>query len=192
MKKNDELYTPPILVEPIITYLKKYILEKGYSYTNPIYVWCPFDMPNSEFVLMLQTLPEVRVVYSHIILGQDFFEYQPAHWDIAISNPPFSLKKKVFQRLFDLKKPFAMIMNIMALNYQEIGTMFVSNPVQLLIPDKKVSFDGNTSSFCSGYVCKDFLPKDLIFYHLEHNNSGENFVKSRMTLEAMNNATDDE
>lgn len=168
--KNDELYTPKILVDIIIPYIPK---DKV--------IWCPFDTDSSEFVLSLKE-NNFKVEYSHIINGKDFFKYEPNKWDIAVSNPPFSIKKEVFERLFSLKKPFAMIMNIMAINYQEIGNLFYENPIQMLIPDKKVSFDGNTSSFCSGYVCKDLLPKDLIFCHMENNNTGKFFEKSRMHL----------
>lgn len=69
-------------------------------------------------------------------------------------------------------------MNMMAINYQEIGTLFysVGSKIQFIIPDKKVSFDGHTSSFCSGYVCYDFIEKTE-FIHLENNNTGENFRK---------------
>lgn len=169
-KIKDELYTPKKLVDIILPYLNKDKI-----------IWCPFDTDSSEFVLSLKE-NNFKVEYSHIINGKDFFKYEPDKWDIAVSNPPFSVKKEVFERLFSLKKPFAMIMNIMAINYQEIGNLFYNNPIQLLIPDKKVSFDGNQSSFCSGYVCKDLLPKDLIFCHLKDNNTGKNFVKSRMHL----------
>lgn len=168
--KNDELYTPKKLVDIIIPYIPK---DKV--------IWCPFDTESSEYVFALKELG-VNVEYSHISLGQDFFKYEPKKWDIAISNPPFSLKKKVFERLFILQKPFAMLMNIMAINYQEIGNLFYENPIQMLIPDKKVSFDGNTSSFCSGYICKDFLPRDLIFCHMNDNNTGKFFEKSRMKV----------
>ena len=62
----------------------------------------------------------------------------------------------------------------------EIGNYLQITPVQMLIPDKRVSFDGNPSSFCSGYVCKGFLERDLEFCHLSHCNSGKDFVPSRM------------
>ena len=46
--------------------------------------------------------------------------------------------------------------------------------------DKKVSFDGNTASFNNSYFCYKMLPRDLMFAHLEHNNSGNNFTPSKM------------
>lgn len=40
--EKDEYYTPPILVKPIIQYLKP----------NSV-IWCPFDTKDSEFVIEL-------------------------------------------------------------------------------------------------------------------------------------------
>ncbi len=170
--KNDERYTPPILVKPILDYIKP----------NST-IWCPFDTKNSEFVILLREAGH-KVIYSHIDLGQDFFKYEPSeHYDYIISNPPFSKKLQVLDRLYKLGKPFAMLMNIECLNYQVIGEFFLTKPLQLLIVDKKVSFDGNTASFNTSYFCFDMLPKDLIFYHLDNNNTGVNFIGSKMMLQ---------
>ena len=51
---KDEYYTPQILVEPILKFIKP----------NST-VWCPFDNELSEFVLMLKEAGH-KVIYSHI------------------------------------------------------------------------------------------------------------------------------
>lgn len=76
-----------------------------------------------------------------------------------------------------------MLMNLECLNYQVVGEFFLSHPLQLLIVDKKVSFDGKTSSFNTSFFCNDFLPQQLLFHHLEHNNTGGKFVGSRMIVD---------
>ena len=173
--EKDEYYTPKILVEPILKYLKP----------NST-IWCPFDTKESEFVIALKEQGH-RVIYSHIWLGQDFFEYEPdENYDYIISNPPFTRKLEVFERLYQIDKPFAMIMGLPILNYQEVGNFFLDKDLQLLIVDKKVSFDGNTASFNNSYFCYKILPKDLMFTHLKNNNSGKNYVASKMK-EASNN-----
>lgn len=167
--EKDEYYTPKILVEPILKYLKP----------NST-IWCPFDTKESEFVIALQGKGH-RVIYSHIWLGQDFFEYEPKEeYDYIISNPPFTRKLEVFKRLYELGKPFAMVMGLPILNYQEVGNFFLDKDLQLLIVDKKVSFDGNTASFNNSYFCYKVLPKDLMFTHLENNNSRSNYIASKM------------
>ena len=168
-KEQDEYYTPPILVKPILRFIEP----------NST-IWCPFDTYKSEFVLQLEAAGH-NVIYSHIWYGKDFFTYEPDEpYDYIISNPPFSRKLEVFDRLYKLGKPFAMVCPLTMLNYQEVGEFFLDKELQLLIVDKKVSFNGNTASFNNSYLCYKMLPKDLMFTHLEHNNSGKNFTPSRM------------
>jgi hypothetical protein len=166
--EKDEYYTPAILVKPIIKYVKKGSV-----------VWCPFDTEKSEFVIQLKNAG-YEVIYSHIWNGQNFFEYEPEKYDCIISNPPFTKKLEVLNRLYKLNKPFAMVLGLPILNYQEIGEFFLDKDLQLLIVDKKVSFDGKTASFNNSYFCHDFLPRDIIFEHLENNNSKKYFIGSNM------------
>lgn len=171
---RDEYYTPRILVEPIVEFI-----PKGST------IWCPFDTEKSEFVLVLKE-HGFKVIHSHIWENKDFLTYEPEeHYDYIISNPPFSIKLKVFQRLLELDKPFAILMNAMAEQYQSVGNFFYEMSkqgkyIQKLNPDKKVSFDGNIPSFNTAYFCLGILPRDYMVCHLEHNNSGKHFVPSRM------------
>lgn len=165
---KDEYYTPRILVDAIIPYIPK----------NKI-IWCPFDTEDSEFVIALKENGN-DVIYSHIWLGQDFFNYEPEYYDMIISNPPFTKKLKVLERLYKLNKPFAMVLGLPILNYQEIGNFFIDKDLQLLIVNKKISFDGNTASFNNSFFCNRILPKDLIFTNIKHNNSKKNYTPSKM------------
>lgn len=167
--KNDELYTPEILVRPILKYLKPKSV-----------IWCPFDTKYSEFVIILKEEGH-KVIYSHSWYGKDFFNYKPSEpYDYILSNPPFSKKKEVLDKLYKIGKPFGMILGLPILNYQEIGKFFIDKHLQLLIFDKKVSFNGNTSSFSNAYFCFNILPESLIFEHLENNNTGKYFKPSTM------------
>ena len=174
---QDNYPTPSILVNMLIPYLEKwerdFIEQNGY---RPL-IWLPFDTEDSQYYKILKE--RFQVVRSHLNDGKDFFEYQPAQFDLIVSNPPFSLKLDIMERIiFDLKKPFVLLMNMMAINYSCIGNLFqfVNPKIQFIIPDKKVSFDGNTSSFCSGYVCYDFI-EHTECVHLPHNNTKNNFSK---------------
>ena len=160
---RDEFYTPACLVEPIIPYLK-----------HGSTIWCPFDTDTSEFVLVLK---DRGFKVSHLWEGKDFFTYTPDSFDYIVSNPPFTKKLEVLTRLYQLNKPFAIILGLPILNYQEVGEFFLDKPLQLLIVDKKVSYDGNTSSFNTSYFCNGILPNDIICTHLEHNNTGKNLCQ---------------
>ncbi len=177
-KAQDEYFTPKLLVDMFVPYLiaweTMFIEKEG---RKPV-IWLPFDTEESRYYTVLKE-HDFNIVRSHLNDDKDFFNYQPDNFDIIVSNPPFSVKLDVFKRIiFDLKKPFVLLMNMMAINYQEIGNLFqfVNPKIQFIIPDKKVSFDGNTSSFCSGYVCYDFIDHTE-FVHLPHNNTKNNFSK---------------
>ena len=96
---NDECYTPFAAVEPILRYIPKDAV-----------VWCPFDKTSSEFVKQISKTH--KVIFSHIDNGQDFYTYEPIeHWDCIVSNPPFTNKRKIFERALGLNKPFALMMS---------------------------------------------------------------------------------
>lgn len=169
-KEQDEYYTPKILVEAILPYI-----PEGKT------VWCPFDTEDSEFVHCLKE--RNKVIHTHIWDGYDFFKYEPENYDVIVSNPPFSKKMEVFERLYKLDKPFAMVLPLTILNYTTVGSFFLDKDVQMLIVNKKVSFNGGTSSFNTSYYCHKLLPKDLMFVDIAHNNAGKKFVPSRMYKE---------
>lgn len=168
---KDEYYTPRILAETIVEFVPK---DKV--------VWCPFDTDNSEIVVALRNNGN-EVIATHIVDGYDFFEYEPEEYDYIVSNPPFTKKLEVLKRLYDIDKPFAMILGLPILNYHEIGDFFLDNPLQLLIVNKKISFDGNTSSFNNSWFCHKMLPKDLMFVNVEHTNARKNYEPSTMEID---------
>jgi hypothetical protein len=105
----------------------------------------------------------------------DFFENNLG--EIIISNPPFSIKKQVFQRLKKLDKPFIIICPSSTINTQYMRELFSDseNPIQIIIPRKRIHFiklvDGkipeNYKSVCNFdcfYFCyKMDLPRDIIW-----------------------------
>lgn len=161
--KNDENNTLAYAVKPIIKYIPK-------NYV----VWCPFDDENSEFVKQIKDNGN-KVIYSHIKFGQDFYEYEPnKKWDCIISNPPFTNKRKIFERCLDFNKPFALIMSNTWLNDSAPVKIFLerNKQMQLLMFDKRMKFRNinneilNKITFSSSYFCYNFLPKDLIQEYL--------------------------
>jgi hypothetical protein len=157
--KNDECYTPAYGVTPIIKYIP-----------SNAKVWCPFDRENSEFVKQISQ--SHSVVRSHIDDGQDFFEYEPFHWDVIVSNPPFTNKRRFFERALSFNKPFALIMANTWLNDAAPKQLFKDKDLQLLMFDKRMEFvqPNSTASgkitFSSSYYCWNFLPKQIIMESL--------------------------
>jgi hypothetical protein len=149
--KNDECYTPRYGVLPILKYIPKDAI-----------VWCPFDTEESEFV---KNIP--NCIYSHIDTGQDFYDYEPVEWDIMISNPPFTNKRKIFERALSFKKPFALLMTNTWLNDSAPKQLFKDRNLQLLMFDKRIEYSGMKKiTFSSSYYCWDFLPQQIIMEYI--------------------------
>ena len=160
-KESDEYYTPKEAVIPIIKYLKREMV-----------VWCPFDTEDSEYVKCIQANGN-RVIFSHIDNGENFFSFEPKEkYDVIISNPPFSLKDDILKRLNELNKPFAILLPLPTLQGQK-RFEYLKN-CEVLIFDKRINFYNDKEhkimvkgvAFASIYICKNFLPKKLIFEKL--------------------------
>jgi len=160
---GDEVYTPFYAVDPLLEFIPK---DKK--------IWCPFDESWSAFY---QTFAEkgYQVTKSAINDGQDFFEYLPPDgFDIIISNPPFSKKDKVLERLYALEKPFAMLLPVSTIQARGRFRLFRKG-LELLIFDGRVDYHTRQNfteftkgvHFGSAYFCRNFLPEKLVFRKLQ-------------------------
>ena len=164
-KASDEVFTPAYAVKAIIPHIPPH-------YTR---IWCPFDAEDSEYVTILRKAG-YEVIASHIDDGKNFFYYQPDEddYDCIISNPPFSIKDDIIKRLWELDKPYAILLPIPSLQGQK---RFPSmKDCQAVIFDKRVNYFTNKQtkeiqkgvSFGSFYLCRHFLEDgDLRFCELE-------------------------
>ena len=86
---------------------------------------------------------------------------------MIVSNPPFTNKRKIFERALSFNKPFALLMSNTWLNDSAPKQLFKDKQLQLLMFDKRIKFSNNgivnnKITFRSSYYCYNFLPKDLI------------------------------
>ena len=158
-QKNDEYYTPPYAVYPIMERLRARAA-----------VWCPFDTKESAFVRVLSE-NGFRVLYGHIRTGQDFFHEEVPECDYIVSNPPYSLKGKVLKRLYEIGKPFAMLVNFQGIfDSRERFRMFRENRVEIsprvyyMTGDRKLPM---RAPFQSGYLCSGICERQLEFAYLD-------------------------
>jgi len=158
--KSDEWFTPSCAVYPILKYIKS-----GST------VWCPFDTDDSNFVKVLKS-KGFNVINTHIINDdEDFFGLNFPTCDYIISNPPYSLRNEVLDRLFKIGKPFAILMNTNGLFDSRIRwDLFKNNNFSLIYLKGRTSFmqeygvEQKTSPpFQSAYICSGLSDKQILF-----------------------------
>ena len=92
--------------------------------------------------------------------------------DCIISNPPFTNKRKIFERALSFNKPFALIMSNTWLNDSAPKQIFKDKDLQLLMFEQRMKFKNNGEivnkiTFSSSYYCYNFLPKQIIMESFE-------------------------
>jgi hypothetical protein len=162
--QNDEFYTPSYAIEPLF----KYIKPKST-------IWCPFDTDQSLFVRLLKN-QGYTVINTHLVNGGNFFDIAPPECDYIISNPPYSLKYEVFAKLFEIGKPFAMLVGVVGLfESQKRFNLFKDNDFEIMYFNKRISYfksyDEQKASlnppFSSVYIAKGLFPKQINFETIE-------------------------
>ncbi len=170
---NDEFYTPPYAIYPILKYIKP----------NSS-IWCPFDSEQSFFVKIFRRKGH-KVCYSHISNGEDFFLMNVPECDYIISNPPYSLKTEVFKRLFQIGKPFAMLVGVVGIfESKKRFDLFRSNKFEVMYFDKRICYmqdykekrESLNPPFSSVYICSNMLHEQIVFEELNKENQLNLFV----------------
>lgn len=116
------------------------------------------------------------VIATHIVKDQDFFTIEPPKCDYIISNPPYSLKSEVFNRLFQLGTPFAMLVGVVGLfESQKRFEMFRDHDFEIMYLNRRVAYFKSYAEqkpslnppFSSVYVCHGILPKQIVFEEIK-------------------------
>ena len=116
------------------------------------------------------------VIATHIANDQDFFTIEPPKCDYIISNPPYSLKSEVLDRLFQLGVPFAMLVGVVGLfESQKRFEMFRDHDFEIMCLNRRVAYFKSYAEqkpslnppFSSVYVCKGMLPKQIVFEEIK-------------------------
>ena len=111
--------------------------------------------------------------YNHVIHNdEDFFEnYNKYEYDIIISNPPYTIKKRIFTKLYEINKPFIMIVPISTITKLFIKDIFKNDVerLQMIIPNRRMQFEKNGNQlkrcyFDCVFLCFNLsLKKDIIY-----------------------------
>lgn len=165
---NDECYTTRCESDKICSFLYEHNVI-----TDKTIVWLPFDNELSNIYKSVKQYTS-KIIISNLEMGLDFYNYEPEHYDMIITNPPFSGRTDLMNRLLSLYKPFVLLQATQFFNNQYAVNLLCdfSNDFQFVLPRGRMSFlryDQQTdritnslgsASFYSFWLCFNMnLPK---------------------------------
>ena len=153
--KFDDIYTPDYAIIPLLKYIPKGIT-----------VWECTDYGASEITRLLKE-HGCKVISTD--KKENFFEYEPKeHFDMIITNPPYSLKDDFLKKCYEWNKPFCLLLPITALEGKNRGSMFRKNGIEIMVLDGRIEYlnDKRNNWFNTSWFCWKVLPKQLIFEKL--------------------------
>lgn len=158
-EKNDELYTPEYAIKPLLKYLPKNVV---------IWECTDFGSSNITKVLRNNGFKVVNTSKTEIDFLQDNIDF---HFDMIITNPPYSLKDEFIRKCYEYNKPFCLLLPLTSLEGIERGKMYRENGIELLVFDRRCNFIYDNAKkgnwFNTSWFCWNVLPKQLIFEELE-------------------------
>ena len=156
-EQGDEYYTPEYIVEILLPFIK----QKGFKT-----IWCPCDKEWSEYVKVFQR-EGFNVIYTHIDNGQDFLEFEPTEqYDAIITNPPFSIKNKIFERCIELDKPFCLLMSATSIQSASfVKVISEAKDFNIMMFDKRISYSGDRPPFPSWYYSSGLFEKTEFYIY---------------------------
>ena len=155
---SDEYYTPEQTWENVLPYLPN----------EPIVVCEPFFGQGHTYNFLQKQ--------GYFVLGEKDLEFfsddattMLENCDCVITNPPFSIKYDVINRLVELDVPFMMVYPmgcINTVNFRKAFNNDTSN-VSMIVPQGRIKFLKNgelvNMNFDSVYLCYKMLPEKLVF-----------------------------
>jgi hypothetical protein len=109
-------------------------------------ILCPFDSENSLFVKTLEAM-EHTVIYGI----DDFIEGQFRLCDYIITNPPFSIKDKVIQKVYEYGLKSVLVMPLDALGGVKRHSMYKEYGYpSVYIPSRRISYIGAEENVIKG------------------------------------------
>jgi len=157
--KLDDYNTPFYVWEMLLDYLN---LDKNTKIYEPFY-------SNGVSKNYLAKLGYNNVIHENM----NFFDNYDKHdYEIIISNPPYSIKKNILQTLYNIDKPFVLIVPTAIISKLYMKTIFGKDidKLQFIIPNRRIQFerlDGynqKRTAFDTIFLCyKMNLQRDIVY-----------------------------
>lgn len=155
--KKDPCQTPGYALDPLLPYLPAFCS-----------IWEP-AAGEGNIVTILKRRGHY-VIAGDVLLGHDYFSYEPAGYSVQVTNPPYSLKYKWIKRACELGSPFALLMPSDAIFAKQLQNLYRQYEIGMLIPPDRIDYkmpnlgwQGEAQFHSSWYTFGLGVPKGLNF-----------------------------
>jgi hypothetical protein len=147
MAQNDELWTPPDAIDPLLPYLPGKL--------SIVWEMCPGSGKMIEYFTTRG--------YAVVDAEGDSLKTEPfIDWDVIVTNPPWSKKHLFLQRCIELDSPFALLLPIRTLGVRRCQVWL--DDVDILFLRKRVDFTGGGSPYeACAWFTRHLLPHKMVF-----------------------------
>ena len=150
---TDEMYTPEYALNPLLPFIKKN--------------WAIWECVWGSGALATHLKNKGFKVIEEDV---DFLDYD-LDCNVIITNPPYSKKDEFLEKAYELKRPFAFLLPLTALEGIKRGALYKKNGLQIIIPNRRINFitpnGGKSSWFATAWFTWGLnLPQDLMFVEL--------------------------
>ena len=122
---SDDYFTPEEVFHDFATYIP-----------DGSVIWEPFAGESDSVARMQKAYPSCTVVGT----TTDFFETDPPPGTtLILSNPPYTIKPRIFAKLKALGLPFAMLVPIPTFTKRYMR--FAQGEMQVVVPKKRIQFE---------------------------------------------------
>lgn len=166
----DRCQTPAYALDPLLSYLKP-----GWT------IWEP-AAGEGNLVRALQA-HGFKVISSDLLTehigagvigGKNFFDWQPPHFDAIVTNPPYTVKFEWYRRIYELGKPFALLLPVETLGAHQAQMLYRRHGHEQMLLNKRVNFKMPHKGWESGewrssawfptfWSCWQMLPDPVVY-----------------------------
>ena len=152
----DELYTPDYAVIPILKYIPK----------NVKVIWECTDYGKSNITKVLKQYG-YEVITSHKRDFDFINEIASFHFDMIITNPPYTFKDDFITKCYEYGKPFALLLPLTALEGKYRNSLYRTHGMSLIVLDKRINFIGfgNTNYYNTSWYVHGIDEGNKLYFH---------------------------
>jgi hypothetical protein len=122
----DNCQTPGYAVDPLERFIHK--------------SWMIWEPAKGERYLSSELISRGYQVFESGI-EEDFFEFEPdIHWDVIVTNPPYSLKFPWIERCYEFGKPWFLLLPVECMGTASAQEMFREFGVNVIYTSKRINF----------------------------------------------------